>query len=66
MTLTVHSDEKRKPRYWVTEDERVVFESDYAHIAVQWAIAHDNYIELDRTIVLTSGALIKGKEVKEK
>lgn len=66
--LMVHSDKKREPRYYVTEDlgfigKVTVFESDYGDEALQWAIDHTTkYVEVKNQIELTSHSHIRGKK----
>jgi len=44
--MKVHSDSKRKPRYYVEHDGKVLVESDDASKVIQWAIGH--VIEAER------------------
>ena len=44
--MNVHSDKKRKPRYWVSEGEKILFESDDGTEAVQWAINHTSDVKI--------------------
>lgn len=68
--VTVYSDKKRKPRYWVSQRKRgveeVLFESDLASEALQWAIDHYNDIGIAGEMELKNGDRIVGKEVRKK
>ncbi|RLC88027.1 MAG: hypothetical protein DRJ03_03955 [Chloroflexi bacterium] len=70
--MKVGSNVKRKPRYWVEDDGKVLFESDDASEAIQWAIDHAGQIELNgefelkEPINVTTGTIIKGKRKLER
>ena len=71
--MKVHSDSKRKPRYWVEDDGKVLFESDDASKVIQWAVDHAGQIELSgvmelkKPIDVTNGTVIEAerKPLKE-
>ena len=70
MSLTVHSDLTHSPRYWVTFDNRAVFDSDDGATALQYAIDNsgNNIMRLDGTIEVTSPIHIhmQGKTILNK
>ena len=72
--MKVHSDKKRKPRYYVTEgsrlNEKVVHEADDATEVLQWAIDNTSVslIELEgefeptRSIKMRNGIIFVGEK----
>ena len=69
--LEVSSDKKRKPRYLVTEGNKILFGSDGGSQAVQWAIDHAEVVEVSSPVELGSYSSIIGNsatviEVTEK
>jgi hypothetical protein len=59
-SMIVHSDKRRKPRYYVTEREEVLFETDDGAEAVQWTIDQMVPVEIADTIELESCSKIHG------
>jgi len=71
--MKVCSDPKRRPRYWVEDDGKVLFESDDASEAIQWAVEHAVQIELngvfeleERIYFLAAGTVFEGKRKPER
>ena len=69
--MKVCSNAKRKPRYWVEHEGEVLFESEDASKAIQWAIDNAGKIELNgvfemkEPINMKSGRIIEGEKEKQ-
>lgn len=72
--VTIRSDKRRMPRYYITEGERseVLFESESAIEVINWAIEHATAFEmvgefdLDRPLTIKKhNVSISGKDCKK-
>jgi len=70
--MKVHSDSKRKPRYYVEHEGKVLFENDDASKVIQWAIDHawqielSGIMELKKPIDVTNGTVIEAEKEPSK
>lgn len=62
--MKVHSDKKRKPRYYTTDDEgKLLFEDDDGATVLQWAIDYaSEHVVVSETIELKTGFPIQSKK----
>lgn len=65
--MRVCSDKNRIRRYWVeTEDQpsKLLFESNSAYEAIQWAIDHCSDIAIEGEFELESDGILQGHDAK--
>jgi len=63
--IAVYSDKRHKPQYYVTLNDKVVFESDSGSEALQWAIDHVVEQTIFLSVVPSISIKYKNKKNKE-